>query len=83
MARIRRYTRDAYLRGGALKGTNSAIRLIRRMVNSGQLRGTIYVLKEDERLDHIAARKLGSAKLWWGSCSYIWYRVGIAGSGWD
>ena len=65
MARIRRYSRDSYLRGGTLRATSVAMRLIREMVISGQLKGRIHVLKEDERLDILAAKQLGSAKLWW------------------
>jgi len=65
MSRLRRYSRDKYMRGGALRATNTTIRLIRQMVISGTLKGRTYVFKEDDRLDHIAAKYLGSAKLWW------------------
>ena len=62
---MRRYSRDKIIRGGMTKGTNQAIRLIRQAVRSGNIKTDIYVTKEGDRLDHIAALRLGSSKYWW------------------
>lgn len=72
-SKLRRYQRDRYLRGGALRGTNTAIRLIRQKVISGQFSVQKYTTKEDERLDHLAAKFLGDGRMWWviAACSGI------------
>jgi len=38
---------------------------IYQRVKLGQISVTPYMLKESERLDHIAYKKLGDASLWW------------------
>ena len=62
---MRRYSRDKIIRGGKTKGTNQAIRLLRRAVRDGNIQIDVYVTKEGDRLDHIAAKRLGSSKYWW------------------
>ena len=64
-SRIRRYSRDKYLRGGTLRATSTAMRLIRQRIINGRLPFHIVVTKEDDRLDHLAAKHLGDPKLWW------------------
>ena len=62
---MRRYTRDRVIRGGKTKGTNETIRLLRNAMRAGNIAVVPYRLKEGERLDHIAAKNLGSPKHWW------------------
>ena len=45
--------------------TPEAANNIYQAVRSGALPCTEYMLKESERLDHIAHKKLGDATLWW------------------
>ena len=39
--------------------------VIGRAIKSGSLKFTIQVIKEGQRLDHIAASAYGDASLWW------------------
>ena len=41
------------------------MRLIRQQVINKSLAFHIIVTKEDDRLDHLAAKHLGDPKLWW------------------
>lgn len=45
--------------------TPEAANSIYQAAKSGLLPCTGYMLKESERLDHIAHKKLGDASLWW------------------
>jgi len=62
---LRRYQRDKFLRGGRLRGTATTMRLLRVMVIEGRIKTTVHVLKENERLDHLAAKFLGDSRDWW------------------
>lgn len=79
MARIRRYSRDRVYRGGVVKGTSEVFRILREKSLNGTLRTTRHVTKEDERLDQIAAKKLGDPRLWWAIavCSGIGWNLQV------
>ena len=62
---MRRYSRSPVIRGGLAYGTAGTIDFIRSLHSSGNLKSSQYVLKEGERLDHVAGRFLGDATLWW------------------
>ena len=46
-------------------GTARAGAIIRQRVNSGKINATRYVMKEGERLDVLAGKFYGNARLWW------------------
>lgn len=54
----------ASLTGRSLS-TPEAANAIYQAVKTGQLQCTQYMLKESERLDHIAYKQLGDSSLWW------------------
>ena len=62
---LSRYSNDASVRGGRLLKTAGAINRIRLAYDTGRIICTERVLKQSERLDHIAAQELGDGRLWW------------------
>jgi len=62
---MRRYGNSSVIRGGMALGSLNNIDTIRTLVVSGQLSVTQYILKEGERLDHVAGKFLGDSSLWW------------------
>ena len=74
-----RYARTNLIKGGIGLSTTRAIPLIRKMIEFKQLRTYDHISREGERLDHIAARKLGSSQLWWvlAVCSDIGWALQI------
>lgn len=62
---MRRYTRSPVLRGGSHYGTSQAARAIRSAIDRGDIKVDIHVLQQGERLDSIAGRLYGDARLWW------------------
>jgi hypothetical protein len=60
---IKRYNETVSGRGG-LKTANSVAN-IRRAIRSGNLSYTEAILKDGERIDMIAAKNYGDARLWW------------------
>ncbi len=73
---VSRYRRTSRLAGGTKLGTNRTPAILYRAAKTGSLPCTIYVTKEDERLDVLAGKHLGSAQLWWviAACSGIgWF----------
>jgi len=60
---ISRHRSDNYARIGM--GTNRAIVRIRDGISNGLLSYTVAVLKEGQRLDHIAHATYGDGRLWW------------------
>lgn len=62
---MNRYRRDQRIRGGKCLATNDSITRIREAIRVGSLRNRGHTLKENERLDTLAARFLGDSSLWW------------------
>ncbi len=62
---MNRYRTDRRIKGGTTLGTNGSIARIKAAVRDGELQVSRYRLKEGERLEHIAGRYLGDARLWW------------------
>lgn len=60
-----RYTNTPKIAGGNQYGTATAHNSIRLAVQQGQITTREHVLKEGERLDTIAGRAYGNARLWW------------------
>ena len=60
-----RYSFTSTAQAGRGLATPEAANSIYQAVKSGILPCTGYMLKESERLDHIAFKKLGDASLWW------------------
>ena len=48
-----------------MRSTAVTIRLIREMIIDGKIPHSIYVSKENDRLDHLAAKLLGDGRDWW------------------
>ena len=65
MALLGRYDRDTPVQGGKLLGTNRAVATLREAVNNGSVSTIERVLSSAERLDVLAARYYGDARLWW------------------
>tara|TARA_Y100000593_G_scaffold91094_1_gene179006 strand:+ start:5356 stop:5643 length:288 start_codon:yes stop_codon:yes gene_type:complete len=61
---MRRYTRDQRIAGGKLQTAKAVVR-IRRAKELGLIKTRQVVIKESQRLDHLAAGHLGSSHLWW------------------
>tara|TARA_B100000676_G_C17851443_1_gene718323 strand:- start:484 stop:771 length:288 start_codon:yes stop_codon:yes gene_type:complete len=61
---MRRYGRDQRIRGGKLQ-TARTIMLIRRANEFGLIPTREVLIKESQRLDHLAAKHLGDSTLWW------------------
>ena len=70
-----RYSNSPIMRAGISYGTPSNIDLLRNQYAAGNLNATQYVLKEGERLDHIAGKFLGDSTMWWTIAA-------ISGIGW-
>lgn len=62
---MNRYNRSNVIQGGKGLSTNRSLQTIRRMRDRGQIKFRKYVIKEGERLDHIAAKTFGSSQMWW------------------
>ena len=62
---LRRYSRTTKIRGGKMYGTARAGIIIRQRVMSGKINAERYVMKEGERLDVLAGKIYGNARLWW------------------
>ena len=61
---MRRYIRDQRIRGKKLESAETVVRL-RRARDLGLIKTRDVILKESQRLDHLAFQHLGSAGLWW------------------
>ncbi len=62
---IRRYSRTPKINAGRQYGTARSANRIRRFVESGRIGTRRRVLRGAERLDIIAGKEYGNAKLWW------------------
>jgi hypothetical protein len=62
---VSRYRRISRIKGGTQLGTSNINSLIYKNVISGNIETFDYVLKEGERLDHLAGKYLGNGDLWW------------------
>lgn len=62
---MRRYDRAPIYGLGGFYGTSYVIPIIRKNVLEGSIRTQRVVLSERDRLDIIAGRYYGDAKLWW------------------
>lgn len=62
---MNRYKNDNIIKGGKVISSNQSIINIKKAIRDGKLATTIHILKEGERLDIIAGRFLGDARLWW------------------
>lgn len=60
-----RYANTPKIAAGTQYGTATAHNNIRGAVQQGQISTREHVLKEGERLDTIAGRVYGNARLWW------------------
>ena len=65
MSASQRYATTPKIAAGRQYGTAVAHNSIRRAVQQGQIGAREHVLKEGERLDTIAGRVYGNARLWW------------------
>lgn len=64
MARSR-YENVVRIAGGKQFGTSQGHVNIRRAAESGSLKFREHVIQESERLDILAGKTLGDARLWW------------------
>lgn len=62
---IRRYGRTSLIASGTQYSTPEAVVSIRRAVKSGAIPTIVHVCVDNERLDIIAGKRYGNAKLWW------------------
>ena len=62
---INRYRRAPKIRVGQAYGTYVASNILYRAYQQGALDVEAIVLKDSERLDHIAGRYYGDGTLWW------------------
>ena len=60
-----RYRSDRRIRAGKCHATSDAVNKIRMAYRNNRIKCTVYTIKENERLDTLAARFLGDATLWW------------------
>lgn len=76
---MNRYRSDRRIRGGKLLATNTSIRNIRNGIRSGRIKTRFVRTKEGERLDIIAAKYLGDARLWWvvAACSGVGWAMQV------
>jgi hypothetical protein len=76
---MRRYRKDRAIRGGKCLATNSAIANIRQAVRNKSIATKTISTKEGERLDSLAGKYLGDARLWWilAVCSNIGWALQI------
>ena len=70
---MNRYARTSVIAAGRSLGTSFAASIIRDEIKRGTIEVEEYDFKEGDRLDHIAATRLGNAKHWWiiAACSNI------------
>jgi len=62
---MRRYASDGRLDMGRMYGSPNATRKIRQMVDNGAVPVELVTLRSSERLDVIAGKRYGDARLWW------------------
>jgi len=62
---ISRYNRDLFIKNREMIGTATAIRDIRSAIKRGIIDFTLSISQENDRLDVIAGRLYGDARLWW------------------
>lgn len=62
---MRRYDNSPVIRGGRQYGTSQAALTIQRAIENDQIDTRIEIVQQGERLDSIAGRAYGDAKLWW------------------
>ncbi len=76
---MNRYRSDRRIRGGKILATNASINRIRTSIRNGTLKTQRYTSLEDDRLDTVAAKFLGDARLWWvlATCSGIGWGLQI------
>ena len=74
-----RYDRSARIKGGQLLGTSDTSLRIRRATVTGHLSTKTHVCKENERLDILAGRFLGSSQYWWviAACSGVGWALQV------
>lgn len=70
-----RYNRSSTIKNGTQLGTSNITYVLYENARNGNITTFNYVLKEDERLDHLAGRYLGNGDLWWVIAA-------ISGIGW-
>ena len=61
---MRRYKRDQRIAGGLLQ-TAQSVTVLRRAKELGLLPTRVMVLRQSQRLDHIAHKELGDPHAWW------------------
>ena len=61
---MRRYTKDKRIRGGKLE-TAQTVTALRRARDFGLIPTREVILKESQRLDHLAHEHLGNSRFWW------------------
>ena len=61
---MRRYTKDKRIRGGKLE-TAKTVTALRRARDFGLVSTKEIILKESQRLDHLAHEHLGNSRFWW------------------
>lgn len=65
MASLSRYARTSLLNEGKKFGTPDYHVKIRNAIATGAIRTQVVVTQEGQRLDHIAGKVYGDARLWW------------------
>jgi len=62
---MNRYSQNTLINGGTGLSTSKLIPIVRRLREAGQIKYRQRILKDGERLEHVAAQELGSSQLWW------------------
>ncbi len=62
---MRRYGKTPRIRGGKQHGTSYGCNTLYHSTKAGHINSKVYVTKESERLDIIAAKQYGSSHFWW------------------
>lgn len=62
---VSRYSRTPTVKNGIQLGTTNVTRVLYESARNGNISTFDYVVKEGERLDHLAGRYLGNGDLWW------------------
>ena len=62
---ISRYSRTSRILGGKQLGTSRSHLIVHMGIENGSIDYETIVSEEGDRLDHVAARKLGDGRLWW------------------
>ena len=62
---INRYDRTDMMGNGRYMATTENLRSIQRAVRTNAIITRAIILKEGERLDHLAAKVYGNGQLWW------------------